>query len=138
MSRSFTALFTFVALCTACVSADSIPAKDLVGAYSRRQSGLYSETLSLRSDGSYVFLLKFDIGAEEESGAWAVKDNLVILTPKQRGKMTMPSRFVIVRLSSVVALSVLEVATASHREDSETRLFRPLPKPANKAPEPTP
>jgi len=101
---------------------------------------MYYETLSLNADGSYLFTFHFDIGSDEENGTWTVRDSMLHLSPKKRGKVVTawPSQFFILSVAHDLALSVVEVATAALPEDSPMRLFLPEKKQANQSPEPTP
>lgn len=117
---------------TCCASEEAF-ARGIPGSYRRAVTGMYSEVLTLSRDGSYVFKFHFDVGADEEKGAWTVRDSRVVLTPKKRGEMIkrLPSQFQILTLDGDLALSAIESETEAQPEDSVMRLFKPEKRKAN-------
>lgn len=126
----------FAVLTTISCSSDrSVPAA-LSGSYVRRVLGMYSETLVLRTDGSYVYKFQFDVGSEEASGKWEVRDATLTLSPEKLTKVTKssPTRFKILTIDHKAALSALGDQFAAQSEDSPLRLFNRNENLANQLP----
>lgn len=116
-----------------CRASDDTLARGVPGTYTRAVTGMYSESVLLKADRSYVFTFQFDIGSDQEDGTWAVRDSLLVLSPQKRGetRKTWPSQFRILSIDHDLALSVIEAETEAQPEDSPIRLFRPEKKKAN-------
>jgi len=124
---------------TGCFASDESLSRGIAGDYRRQISGLYEEIVSLRSDRSYVFTFRFDIGEDEQRGTWEIRDSVLLLTPKKKGEIIKwwPARFRVFVLDGDLALSALDGVVESEPEESAMRVFRPVKKRANQAPEPT-
>jgi hypothetical protein len=131
-------LFTVAAFVSRSIASDASLAKGVPGAYSR-STGMYTDTIELRRDGTFVFTHRFDVGSYVESGTWKVVDSVVVLEPKKRGQIRQrwPSRFLIVAASDDLALRVLDDGMHSDDELEPMLLFRPVKKTANQPLEPT-
>ena len=122
------------ALATVCGASDETLARGLPGAYTRQTFSMYTETISLSADRSYLFTFRFDIGSEEEHGTWKVQDSILILSPKKHGKPKgWPSQFRILSIDDDLALSVIDSASDTGDEENPTRLFKPEKKKANQS-----
>jgi hypothetical protein len=126
MKLLLTVLLFIAGFSNACSASDDSLARGVPGMYTRQTSGMYSETLSLSADGSYLFTFHFDVGSDQEKGTWMVRDSNLFLSPKIRGKIvkTWPNLFRILTVEHDLVLSVVEVATEAQPEDSPSRLFR--------------
>jgi hypothetical protein len=123
-----------------CRASDDTLTRGIPGTYTRAVTGMYSESVLLKADGSYVFTFQFDIGSDQEKGTWAVRDSVLVLSPQKRGetRKTWPSQFRILTIDHDLALSVIETETEAQPEDSPMRLFRPKKKKANQTAQTTP
>jgi hypothetical protein len=101
---------------------------------------MYSETLVLRPDGSYAYTFQFDVGSEEASGRWEVRDAILTLSPEKETKVTKssPTRFKILTIAHKPALSALGDQFEAQSEDSALRLFNRNENLANQPPLQTP
>ena len=133
MKRLPTVLLVLGVFASVCWASDDTLARGVPGTYTRALTGMYSESVLLKGDGSYVFTFQFDVGSDQEKGAWVVRDSLLILSPQKRGetRKTWPSQFRILTIDHDLALSVVETETEAQPEDSQLRLFRPEKKKAN-------
>ncbi len=131
MKRLSQAALAFLSLGAICLASDETLARGLPGTYSRAD-GMRSESLALGSDGTYHFRTGFDVGQDEERGSWAVKDGVVILSPKTKGQVfkTKEARFLVLAHDGDLALRP--------EEDEPERLFLREKDPANNSPEATP
>jgi hypothetical protein len=122
----------------ACLASDDSLAKGAPGTYARRSGGLYSETVVLKNDGTYLFRFSFDMGSEQASGTWLVKDGSVILSPKKQGDLdrNKPSHFRIVVINHDLALCVIGKEAYSSDDTDPMNLFLPVKK-ANQSTDPT-
>jgi hypothetical protein len=118
-------------------ASDESLAKGVPGAYAR-STGMFTDTVDLRRDGTFVFTHRFDVGSDSESGTWKVVDAVVHLDPKTHGRVIQhwPSKFVVVTVDGDLALRVLDDGMQSDDEQEPMLLFRPIKKTANRAPEP--
>src|ERR1017187_3323614 len=139
MKGVLTALLILTAVASVCRGSYETLARGIPGSYIRAATAMYSETLLLRADGSYVFTFRFDVGSDQEKGTWGVRDALLVLSPKKRGELirNWPSQFRILNVDDDLALSVIEAATEAQPEDSPMRLFRPEKRKANQTADPT-
>lgn len=126
MKLLLTVLLVIAGFANLCSASDELLARGVPGVYTRQTSGMYSETLSLSADGSYLFTFHFDIGSYQEKGTWMVRDSNLFLSPKKDSKSvrTWPNLFRILTVEHVLALSAVEVATEAEEEASPSRLFR--------------
>ncbi len=140
MKHLSTVLLVLAVFTSVCLASDDALARGVPGTYRRAFTGMYSESVLIKDDGSYVFTFQFDIGSDQEKGTWAVRDSLLVLSPQKRGesRKTWPSQFRILTVDHDLALSVIETETEVQPEDSPMRLFRPEKKKANQAAQTTP
>jgi hypothetical protein len=127
MIRILAALVAITAFAPVSYAADETLARGVPGSYTRAVTGMHSETLTLKRDGTYLFRFQFDISSDEEGGTWTVRDATVLLAPKQRGELTRncPLKFRIVSVDGDLALSAIESDTEALPEEDVQRLFRP-------------
>ena len=130
MKRLIQVALAFLSLGAICLASDEDLARGLPGTYSRAD-GLRSESLALASDSTYLFRTRFDVGQDEERGSWAVKDAVVILSPKTKGQVfkTKEARFLVLAHDGDLALRP--------EDDEPERLFLRKKDPANNSPEAT-
>jgi hypothetical protein len=137
MSRllAFAALIGFLA--PSCMASDESLTRGAPGTYVRRSGGIYSETVLLKNNGTYLFRFTFDMGSEQENGTWSVQNGSVVLSPKTHGDFdkNKPSHFRIVVVNHDLALCVTGKDATSDNETDPANLFLPVKK-ANQSTDP--
>ncbi len=132
--RTFNVIVVLGVIACLCRASDDTAIRDVAGGYMRVMLGLYSEWLTLKPDGTYVLITRFDVGSDQESGTWKVQSSMVVLSAKKRGEVfkMKPARFQIIHAESELHLKVRD--DPAYQDDDPLLIFRPEKKRANKAP----
>lgn len=111
--------------CLACRASDDTLARGVPGTY-QRSDGMRDEALTLNADGSYVFVTRFDIGSDKESGVWSVRDGAVILKVRRKGEVfkRKPAHFLILAIDGDLVLRVQDDGIGPEDEQDPRAVFR--------------
>lgn len=85
---------------------------------------MFSDTIVLYADGTYLFTFHFDIGSKEQRGKWSIRDGVVTLMLKPgEAKITECEKLRVVVANQDLALMVIDEAQEAPDESDVYRLF---------------